>query len=302
MPEPAAGLAASVPVLEEIVSRFSPDVLHLNQFFYGAFDWGVPAVVTAHSDVASWWRSVKGEPPPNDAWFRRYRSWVAAGLQGAAARSAPTRWLATEIERIYASPPVAAIHNGRTAGPWRAASLPERARLVVTAGRLWDEGKGARDLAAAAPHMPRGVRVVLAGATIHPGGGANLPAAIPPVEHAGPLPAAELRSLLGQAAVYAATSRYEPFGLAPLEAALAGCALVMSDIPSFRELWQDCALFYPPADAAALATCCGALLADADRRASVATAARVRALDLYTPPRMAAEYEALYRKIVTSDP
>ena len=39
---------------------------------------------------------------------------------------------------------------------------------------------------------------------------------------------------------------YEPFGLAVLEAAQAGCALVLSDIPTFRELWDGAAMFVPP--------------------------------------------------------
>ena len=39
------------------------------------------------------------------------------------------------------------------------------------------------------------------------------------------------------------TALYEPFGLAVLEAAQAGCALVLSDIPTFRELWDGAALF-----------------------------------------------------------
>jgi glycosyltransferase involved in cell wall biosynthesis len=112
------------------------------------------------------------------------------------------------------------------------------------------------------------------------------------------LPAAALRELLGRAAVYAATSRYEPFGLAPLEAVLAGCALVMTDIPTFRELWEGCALFYPPGDAAALASACRELLQDPHHRQALARAAGERARECYNPGRMAAGYEALYRRII----
>jgi glycosyltransferase involved in cell wall biosynthesis len=38
-------------------------------------------------------------------------------------------------------------------------------------------------------------------------------------------------------------ARYEPFGLAVLEAAQAGMALVLSNTPGFRELWDGAALF-----------------------------------------------------------
>jgi glycosyltransferase involved in cell wall biosynthesis len=83
-----------------------------------------------------------------------------------------------------------------------------------------------------------------------------------------------------------------------LEATLAGCALVMADIPTFRELWDGCALFYPPGDADALAAVCRELLQDPEHRQVLARAAAERARERYNPGRMAAGYEALYHKII----
>ena len=56
-----------------------------------------------------------------------------------------------------------------------------------------------------------------------------------------------------RASIYALPARYEPFGLSALEAALSGCALVLGDIPSLREVWGDAALFVAPDDTDALA-------------------------------------------------
>jgi glycogen(starch) synthase len=94
-----------------------------------------------------------------------------------------------------------------------------------------------------------------------------------------------------------APSRYEPFGLAPLEAALHGCALVLSDIGTFRELWDGCAEFFPSGDARALAQAIRRLSGDAQRRERLARAARTRALRRYTAGRMAAEYIELYHEM-----
>jgi glycosyltransferase involved in cell wall biosynthesis len=44
----------------------------------------------------------------------------------------------------------------------------------------------------------------------------------------------EIARELGLRPVFVSLARYEPFGLAVLEAAGAGCALVLSDIESFR--------------------------------------------------------------------
>src|SRR5204863_1804155 len=49
-----------------------------------------------------------------------------------------------------------------------------------------------------------------------------------------------------RAAIFALPAYYEPFGLGPLEAALSGCALVLGDIASLREVWGDAALFVAP--------------------------------------------------------
>ncbi len=295
MPEPEPGLSASLGALREVCARFAPDVVHLNQFYYGAHELGAPRVVTAHSDVVSWWHAVKGEPPPEDPWFARYRAWVAAGLAGAAARTAPAGWIARRAEELYAPGPVRAIHNARTPARHLAPVDSARGRRVVAAGRLWDEAKAVTDLAAAAPALAAdGIEVVVAGPTRHPAGGRDFPADAPGLAWAGRLDAPVLQRLLADSAVYAATSRYEPFGLAPLEAALAGCALVASDIPTFRELWDGCALFYPAGDAAALARAVRTLAVDDARRRTLAAAAQARALERYAPERLGAEYEAVY--------
>ena len=63
----------------------------------------------------------------------------------------------------------------------------------------------------------------------------------------------KMRQWLSLARVYVSVALYEPFGLGVLEAAQAGCPLVLSDIPTFREFWAGAALFVPPHDEQAIA-------------------------------------------------
>jgi glycosyltransferase involved in cell wall biosynthesis len=58
----------------------------------------------------------------------------------------------------------------------------------------------------------------------------------------------QLLTLFRQSAIYLCTSIYEPFGLAPLEAALCGCAVLARDIQSLHEVWQDSALYFEDAE------------------------------------------------------
>lgn len=300
MPEPEPGLSESIEPLRRVVRRVSPDVVHLNQFYYGAYDLGRPSVVVGHSDVVSWWRHVKAEEPPDDAWFRRYREWVARGLQGASACVAPTAWLAKQLESTYGATGIRVIYNARTPDRFRGRRRGPRRPVVVSVGRWWDDAKGARDLVEAAAILGGRPGIILAGPVIHPGGGKDFPIEAAGLEWRGILDADELRRMLAEAMVYAAPSHYEPFGLAPLEAALAGCALVLSDLPTFRELWDGCARFYPAGDAEALARAIQDLIGDPATCRALAEVARTRALDRYSPARMAREYELLYREAMCS--
>jgi glycosyltransferase involved in cell wall biosynthesis len=104
----------------------------------------------------------------------------------------------------------------------------------------------------------------------------------------------EVERLLARAAIFAEPARYEPFGLAALEAASAGCALVLGDIPSLREVWGNAAV-YVDSDAE-LERALLRLIDDEPLRTRVAAAARERSRR-YTREAMAAAYLALYERL-----
>jgi glycosyltransferase involved in cell wall biosynthesis len=116
------------------------------------------------------------------------------------------------------------------------------------------------------------------------------------VEALGRVTAETLAGWYARASIYALPARYEPFGLTALEAALAGCALVLGDIPSLREVWSDTALFVPADDHEALEIALKILIANEELRRRYAVRARARALR-YTPQRMAAAYYSVYRDL-----
>src|SRR5690606_19010272 len=118
-------------------------------------------------------------------------------------------------------------------------ALPaNRDTMVLAAGRLWDESKNIATLAQAADLM-RG-DVYVAGSDEHPARG-RVP--LSGVRAVGQLPPDVLSAWYARAAVFVHPAVYEPFGLAPLEAALHGCPLVLGDIPSLREVWDNAAMY-----------------------------------------------------------
>jgi glycosyltransferase involved in cell wall biosynthesis len=242
-----------------------------------------PKLVVGHSCVASWWRAVHGAEPPQ-AWDR-YRRRVQEGLLAADAVVAPSAAMLGELEALYGVTGGLVIHNGSAA--LAVAADVEKRPLVLGAGRFWDPAKNlvALDEAAGRLSWP----VVLAG---------DLGAGEPPRQAAstGLLAATALAALRRDAAIFAAPARYEPFGLAILEAARARCALVLGDIPSLRELWADAAVFVDPLDPGALHAALEALIGDGARRRELAARAQRRSLRLGID-RAARAYRRLYARL-----
>lgn len=276
--------------LLSLANRFAPDVVHLNGYAHGALPWPAPVLITGHSCVLSWWQAVKRTPTPDS--LETYRARVRNGLRATDHVVAPSRFMLDELERLYGPlPPSRVVPNGHLGG------LTDRPRgkepCILAAGRLWDEAK---NLAALDRAAGLGVPwpVFVAGDTHDPDGRAF------EARHArllGRLPQDELARRMGNASIYALPARYEPFGLSVLEAAAAGCALVLGDIPSLRENWSDAALFVDPDDTAGLAKAMKTLAADPGLRAVLALQARRRAA-LFTAERQAKAYLGVYRDLV----
>jgi glycogen(starch) synthase len=292
MEDPWDDVAASGRWLLGIAARERPDVVHSNAFAHGALPFGAPKVVVAHSCVLSWFEAVRGAPAPPS--WERYRRAVAAGLRGADAIVAPTAAMAAALVRHHGPvrQPIV-IPNGRDPARFVAGRKQE---IVLAAGRIWDEAKNAAALARVAPRL--GWRVVIAGETAAAATGADTvqaPTARSPA-FLGRLAEEDLARWMGIASIFAHPARYEPFGLAVLEAALAGCALVLGDIASLRETWEGAAVFVPPGDDDALAAAIEALARDPGGRAALAERGRARARR-FSPERMAQAYLALYEAL-----
>ena len=228
-----------------LAESFGADVIHSSQFCFGALPTDVPVVITAHSDVLSWAAHCRSAPLEESPWLSRYLALVRAGLRGAAAIAAPTHWMLQALANNFALPAEhRVISNGRFIPH---APAPRRRLQAVVSGRLWDEGKNVGLLAEVRSPMP----ILVAGEAV--GEETTAGREVGDAELVGVLTEAELLRLFHESAIYLCTSRYEPFGLAALESALCGCAVVANDIASLHEVWGDAALyFYDAASLSAL--------------------------------------------------
>jgi glycogen synthase len=230
-------LAEASEWLLQLSRQFRPDVVHLNDYVHAGAGWDVPTVVVGHSCVFSWWLAVHGCAPPAE--WQNYKRRVTRGLTAASAVVAPSHSMAKSLGQLHGCDPnkltVISNFSGLKTSP-----KPKRPEIFA-AGRFWDPAKNLRLLEQIAPDIEWPIRV--AGDLTEPNNDGVVPAG---VHVEGFLSRAEMADRLAGSSIFVHPAKYEPFGLSVLEAARSGCALVLSDIPSLRELWDGCALFASP--------------------------------------------------------
>lgn len=300
MDDAARDLAESSEFLTQLIDEIRPDLLHLHQYCHGDLQVDVPRVIMAHGDLISWSESVQGCTPAPSRWLERYRDTVVRGIQAADTVVAPSAWMLNTLIGTYARPRHAAIiYPGRN--PIYFNPYVSKDDSVLSIGRMLDAGKQVSLLT----QHPHSLSVCIVGAD------QTVPLPRVPIRAdvkvatekncvaiRGPQTEAQLRVLYSRAAIYAATARYEPLGLASVDAAFSRCAIVANDIPSFREMWGDAALYFRTNDSRSLADNLRALDSDRGLRQGYADRAYARARERFTAKRMIDDYLDLYRSLV----
>ncbi|HEX8669805.1 MAG TPA: glycosyltransferase family 4 protein [Allosphingosinicella sp.] len=287
--EDGAALRRAAEGIRRLARKHRAGVVHLNTPALAAQTrFGLPTVAVHHSCVATWWEAVQGTELPEDfAWRTEL---ARAGLHAADVVVTPTAAFGEAVQRRYTLPaPPRTVHNGRTP-----LAVPTAAPhdFVFTAGRLWDEGKNLGTLDGAAGRI--GVPLRAAGPLKGPNGAEVM---FDHIHSLGNLEEEELAGWLAARPVFVSAALYEPFGLAVLEAAAAGCPLILADIPTFRELWDEVAIFVHPRDEEGFTRAIAGLVGDDFERAVMGRAARERAAR-FTPDAMAAQMASIYRGLL----
>lgn len=247
---------------------------------------GCELVVTVHDTVP--WTHPDGLSWRGVGWHRRM---IARAARRADALVVPTAAVAEDLPRHVPCPaPLHVVGEGVTAAvtrlPSHAVGIATRLglppRYVLAVGTL-EPRKGIETLLAAlvAPHAPD-LPVVLVG---QPGWGRVDPAALarrygldPARVHSlGRIPDQELAVVLHGAAVLAAPSLAEGFGLPVLEAMAAGVPVVHSDAPALVEVAGGAGVTVPRGDPGALAAALRAVVSDPGAARAMSAAGRGRA-------------------------
>jgi glycosyltransferase involved in cell wall biosynthesis len=282
-----AELGRIYDLISNAAARCGADLLHLNLPSQAAsLEADAPIVTVSHSCVPTWFHAMRDGLPERLEWNRKLNT---AGFRASDAVIAPSASHAAMLLDCYGSiENLRVVHNS-------VASCGEachKDHLVFAAARWWDEAKNGKVLDEAADSMDW--PLLLAGSCRGPGGETvTIDSAI----CRGQLSHAETLALMRQAAIVVSPSLYEPFGLVALEAAASGAALVLADIPTYRELWDGAACFADPHDPDAFAATVNLLVSSGGLREKFAEAARDRS-KLFSRRMQVDAMAALYRQLI----
>lgn len=275
--------------LNSISETLHPDVIHFNNYAHMGKGWSCPTITVFHSCVQTWWQAVKGTDFPNT--WNRYLEILQSSLNYSDVVVAPTQTIMEKIKANYEiTAPCEVIYNGIDQSSFQPL---EKKEFILCVGRIWDEGKNLLSLSGIAKTLPWPVYVV--GNNINPNTGERIE--IRNVNFLGNLSPEETREWLMRASIFISPTKYEPFGLSILQAAAAGCALVLNELDTLKELWNDTAIFFDPNDRTEAKKIILDLIEHKSFREEVSEKARVRAAN-FSAEKMAENYVNLYREII----
>lgn len=293
MPNPWDDVDAAGKWLLDLAADFDAGLIHLNGYSHASLQWGRPVVVMAHSCVYSWWRAIYRCTPGDD--WAEYRRRVVEGLAASDLVAAPSAYMRRALHEEYGigTEKIRVIHNFSRAWP---SSRKAKQPTLLAAGRIWDPAKNLGLIEQIAPKLDWQIRV--AGSERGPESSTSRADSI---HFLGPLPHAHLLDEMERASIFLHPALYEPFGLAVLEAASRTCCLVLSDIPSLRELWSGAALFVDPHDPGQWTFEINKLIRDANKRNALAQRAYSHSRK-YRAKAAVSKYWNVYRSLVDSRP
>ncbi|HEX3019500.1 MAG TPA: glycosyltransferase family 4 protein [Chitinispirillaceae bacterium] len=287
MDEPWNDVEEATEWLLDLEIMTHPDIVHLNGFVHGALPWHSPVVVVGHSCISSWYENVKGERLPLNRLY--YHKRVCEGLNAADFVIAPSNAMLDMLKNHYGiCGRSKVIYNGKNGE----CSGNVKQKLILSAGRVWDEAKNMMALINIAPEIPWPVYIA--------GDCADRKIYSENVNFLGWVASDSLMSWMSRAAIYVSPAKYEPFGLSILEAAINECALILGDIDSLKEIWADAAIFVNPNDYESIKSTIKEMIKNERMRLHYGKKARQRSLN-FSSEIMVENYIGLYKSLLKKD-
>lgn len=275
--------------IREVYKKVQPDLIHFNNYGQVNQIWDCPVVTVFHSCVQTWWEAVKKEDLPNE--WKQYKETVKKALFSSNILIAPTQAILNQAHKAYGETCFSkVIYNGCCS---KTHTTQKKEPFILTAGRIWDEAKNINLLSSIAKLLKWPVYV--AGKVTNSLKEKELDTQN--IYFLGHLSQQELQEWMLDAELFVMPAKYEPFGLAVLEAARAGCALALGNIATLNEIWGETAVYFDPYKKEEALLVLQQLIQDNELRHQLAKKSMERA-ERFTEQAMAADYFEVYKNLI----
>lgn len=294
-PEWAPGFWSEQHAAEEwllqLAAQFEPDIVHLNGCARADLPWNRPTVVVAHRCMASCSPQAKARRLPRQ--WDSYRQKASLGLRSAGMVVSTSCTALARLQEQYGPLTAARVIRHGWQSPRR---IEPKRGFAITAQHLWDESTNLQALELTAPFLlwP----VFCAGETLDENG-ERAKVQARNMCCLGALSERELEEWLLQCSIFVLPARSADCEVSVLQAASAGCALVLGNHPVLREIWDDAAVFVPSEEPEAVRCALDRLILQPNRRNDLAERARRRAEEL-SLSLMTKEYCIAYQELMAS--
>jgi glycosyltransferase involved in cell wall biosynthesis len=239
--------------------------------------------------VQTWWEAVKKENLPAE--WKKYKETVKKALLNSDILIAPSKTILDQAHKAYGKTGFSkVIYNGSGNKVYTA---QKKEPFILTAGRIWDEAKNISLLSRIAKRLKWPVYVAGTATDAIQKNEQELQN----IYFLGQLSPEALQELMLKAALFVMPAKYEPFGLAILEAARAGCTLALGNISTLNEIWEETALYFDPFNDEEAVMVLQQLIEDNELRKQLAEKSMKRA-ERFTEQAMAANYFEVYKSLI----
>lgn len=265
---------AALMATRRALRRYRPELVHLHEPILPGPALEALVVSRQARQIATFHRAGA------DRWYRAWGRVVGRLLPGSLALTAVSPEARSTAADVLGRSPstIALLWNGVDSRRFsKAAPWPTSAPTVMFLGRH-EARKGADILLSAVTGWPEHLQIWIAGEGRSTPSLRQRAALDDRVHFLGRIDEAEKASRLAGADCFCAPAlRGESFGVVLLEAMAAGCAVVASDLPGYRDAGGDVVRYVPPGDPAALRATLGEILCDAPLRKRLGELGRRRA-------------------------
>nr|WP_294929138.1 glycosyltransferase [uncultured Flavobacterium sp.] len=289
MEDPWEDVQRAADWIRDVYEKVQPDIIHFNNYGQVSGEWDCPVITVFHSCVQTWWKAVKREELPQE--WKRYKETVKKALRSSDVLIAPTKSILNQAHKVYGKTGFSkVIYNGSSSQVYAG---QKKEPFILTAGRIWDDAKNISLLSRIAKQLKWPVYVA---GTATDSLKEN-EQETQNIHFLGQLSPEALQELMLKAELFVMPAKYEPFGLAILEAARAGCTLALGNISTLNEIWGETAKYFDPFKDEEAVLVLQQLIQDNELRNQLAKDAMKRA-EKFTEQAMAANYFEVYKSLI----